>query len=90
MKQNSKIKCCTPQQVTIPGIDFIETAPTSSGNSFLLKYLQGGELTRDQAIRAKCADCCGYYVDGRMDCEVPTCPLYPFSPYRKKGAEALN
>ncbi len=40
-------------------------------------------MTRAQAIRAKCYDCMGGYVDGKRDCEIPRCPLYGFMPYRK-------
>ncbi len=32
-------------------------------------------------VRAKCKDCCCDYVDGRLDCEMPDCSLYPFMPY---------
>ena len=59
-------------------------APASKGRSMLLKHLQGDRLTRDQAIIAKCCDCMAYYVDGRDDCGVECCPLYPFRPYKEK------
>lgn len=36
-----------------------------------------------QAILANCYQCLGFYTDGRDDCEIPDCPLYPFMPYRK-------
>ncbi len=84
MKQKSKVMRCDTRKSTFPDINFIQTAPTSSGKTFLLKHLYGDFLTRDQAIRAKCCDCMGYYIDGRTDCELPDCPLYPFMPYRKK------
>jgi len=85
MKQKSKTMRCTPQKSTFPDIHFIQTAPTSSGKTFLLKHLYGDVLTRDQAIKAKCADCMGYYIDGRADCEVSGCPLYPYMPYKAKN-----
>lgn len=59
----------------------ISRAPSSNGLSMLKLYVRGGRLTRGQAIAAKCADCCCYYVDGRRDCEVFSCPLYPWMPY---------
>lgn len=37
-----------------------------------------------KAIHAKCHDCMSYYVDGRRDCKVPTCPLYYWMPYREQ------
>jgi len=85
MKRKSNLMCCNPRKSTFPDINFVETAPKSSGKSFLLKHLYGETLTRDQAIRAKCCDCMGYYQDGRIDCEISGCPLYPFMPYRGKG-----
>lgn len=35
------------------------------------------------AIEHKCHNCCAEYADGHKDCEVPTCALYFFMPYRK-------
>lgn len=40
-------------------------------------------LSYKQMIRAKCKDCMCDYIDGRRDCEVETCPLYPAMPYGK-------
>ena len=64
----------------------------SAGKSNLIKHLKGKRLTQRQAILAKCCDCMGYYVDGRNDCEMPECPLYPFMPYQadKKKAKILS
>jgi hypothetical protein len=41
---------------------------------------------RTSAMLAKCHDCMGYYLDGKVDCENPRCSLYPWMPYRKKPA----
>lgn len=30
------------------------------------------------------------YLDGKNDCEIPGCPLYPFMPYRKDKAKATR
>ena len=39
-------------------------------------------MTRAEAMRAKCKECrCGY-ADGRVDCEISHCALYPWMPYR--------
>lgn len=43
--------------------------------------------TRKQAILAKCHECCGYYTDGKFDCEVRKCPLYEYMPYREHEPE---
>ncbi len=54
----------------------------SRGKRLYLKQLRGGRLTRGETVIAKCAECCGGYVDGRRDCGVTLCPLYPWMPYR--------
>ena len=46
-------------------------------------FLEEKELKK--IIKAKCYDCNCDYVDGKYDCLVPKCPLYPYSPY--KGVE---
>ena len=52
------------------------------GSAFLARYRKGEKsLTRGQSILAKCAECMADYADGRVDCGVTTCPLYPFQPY---------
>jgi hypothetical protein len=56
----------------------------SQGKNFYSRYLAGKRLTQRQAIVAKCAECCGGYADGKVDCRVPVCPLYPLMPYRSK------
>ena len=62
----------------------------SSGRRFLVRHVEGGRNTCLQAIKAKCHECCGGFADGRVDCEIETCPLYRWMPYRKsrKGAKA--
>lgn len=44
------------------------------------------KLSMKNAIMEKCADCCGYWKDGKKysDCEVRSCPLYKWQPSRKK------
>ena len=54
----------------------------SPGKKYLLKYSEGQILTMKQAIVAHCFLCCGYYADGKNDCLIPSCSLYPFMPYR--------
>ena len=49
----------------------------------LKKYLLGERLTQRQAIIAKCSDCMVGYADGKNDCQIPECPLYPYQPYQK-------
>lgn len=58
--------------------------PSFAGRNEWLKHRGGKKLTRNQAIKAKCYDCMGYYVDGKCDCKMPDCSLYLFNPYRSK------
>ncbi len=51
-----------------------------SGKTTLIKYLTGGRLTRDQAIKAKCYDCDGMGETGQ--CDIVGCALHPFSSYK--------
>lgn len=62
----------------------LDGSPQSRGRTLLAKYWRNETLTRGEAITAKCCDCMGYYPDGRVDCRVPACPLYPWMPYRSK------
>jgi hypothetical protein len=39
---------------------------------------------RAEAMKAKCRDCMCDYTDGRKECGIRTCPLYPWTPYRKQ------
>ena len=39
------------------------------------------KLTPKRAIQAKCAECMSNYEDGRQDCMMKDCPLYPWMPY---------
>jgi hypothetical protein len=52
------------------------------GNKEYKQYLAGERLTVRQMAIAKCYDCMGYYSDGKEDCQISSCPLYPLMPYR--------
>jgi hypothetical protein len=54
---------------------------TARGKNELLKHLSGQRLTLKQAVYAKCYDCAGFYCDGKVDCKIPHCSLFPFQPY---------
>lgn len=56
----------------------------AQGKKEIQKYLLGSRLTLRQAVIAKCYDCMCFYADGREDCEMLDCPLYPFMPYGTK------
>lgn len=63
----------------------IEQSPKSSGRRYLLKHAKGEKLTFKQAVLAKCCECNNGYIDGLSDCQVNSCPLYQFMPYRKSA-----
>ncbi|KYC49196.1 MAG: hypothetical protein AMQ74_01464 [Candidatus Methanofastidiosum methylothiophilum] len=63
--------------------DSQEMGISSKGKKEYEKFLTGGKLTMKQSIIAFCYDCAGFYSNGKEDCEVDTCPLYPFMPYNK-------
>ena len=47
-------------------------------------YKSGKRLKMKELIWAKCYDCMCGYMDGLEDCKNPSCPLYPYMPYRGK------
>jgi hypothetical protein len=52
------------------------------GRGELIAHLEGTKLAKWRAAKAKCFECMGGYADGGYDCLIPTCPLYPWMPYR--------
>ncbi len=46
--------------------------------------MSGSKVSRRIAIESKCHECMAHYADGKSDCQVVTCPLYLFMPYRKQ------
>ncbi|KQC08181.1 MAG: hypothetical protein APR62_05220 [Smithella sp. SDB] len=61
---------------------------TARGQKELLKHLTAEKLTFRQAIYAKCYDCTNYFSDGKQDCKMTACPLYPFMAYANRGKQA--
>jgi len=51
------------------------------GTKELLNYSYGKKLTLKQSVLAKCCECMGNYADGKEDCRVEDCPLYPYMVY---------
>lgn len=60
----------------------IEASPLSVGKRYLLAHMTGKKLTARQAVLAKCTECMNGWHDGRVDCRIPDCPLYPWQPYK--------
>ena len=65
-----------------------ENGKTAQGKSEYLEYLKNGQkLSPLKAIKANCYQCMNSYLDGKDDCQIPDCPLYPYMPYRKDKAK---
>ena len=60
----------------------VKTYPKQSGRADLIKHLEGKRLSKGQAIKAKCYDCNG--MGESYECDIETCSLYPYSPYKIK------
>lgn len=50
---------------------------------YLHRYQINEKITLKQAVKAKCCECMGNFADGKVDCKIPECPLYPYQPYQK-------
>lgn len=59
----------------------VKKGPLKNGKNYLLRHLEGKPLTQQQAIRAHCYACMGFYEGGTKDCGITTCPLHPFMPF---------
>jgi hypothetical protein len=66
-------------------MDITEHGLKAQGQSQLKKHLRRERLTRGDAIKAKCYDCCAGYTDGKRDCLIPDCSLHPYMPFRNKN-----
>jgi hypothetical protein len=55
----------------------------AKGRNELIDYLKGKRLSMRKALLSKCYECMNAYADGKVDCNIPNCPLYPYMPYRK-------
>ncbi len=62
----------------------MEEFPKARGGKELKGHLRGDRLTLRKMALAKCYDCMGRYADGKQDCEMQDCPLYPAMPYQTK------
>jgi len=55
------------------------------GKKELSRHIKGDKNTIRQAALAKCYDCTCGYADGKVDCRLKLCPLYPWMPFREGG-----
>lgn len=59
----------------------VERSMLSSGKAEMKLHLNSKPLSRMQAMKAKCFECMNGFLDGRQDCKIKDCPLYPWMPY---------
>lgn len=71
-------------------IQHIKNSPKAAGKRELLKHMSGVAITRSAAMAAKCFECCNGFIDGRLDCRISDCPLYPWMPYNKASHTATD
>lgn len=64
-------------------LPLLDGVTQTAGRDRLAAYWGGKKLSRAAAMTAKCCECMGYFRDGRADCGVRACPLYPWMPYRE-------
>lgn len=62
----------------------------AQGRTELIRHLTGQRLTLKEALKANCYECNGYFSDGREDCKMPHCPLYPYMVYNPDKQRARN
>lgn len=70
-----------------------ENGLATRDKKYLLRHLAGEKLTPMQTIYAKCYECMGYFIDGKEDCGIKSCPNYPhmrYNPHRTKRASNLT
>ena len=63
----------------------ISNGVLAQGKRQLKEHLHGKKQTRKNAMLAKCYECMGYYADGKSDCEMQECPMYPYNPYAERA-----
>jgi hypothetical protein len=65
----------------------------AQGQAELIRFERGEEISRHDAIVAKCYECNNWYTDGKEDCLIHSCPLHGYMPYNKnkyKGKPATE
>lgn len=66
-------------------LEDVESRPLCKGRKQLIAHLKGNRNTPRGAMAAKCYECMGGYVDGKVDCRVHACPLYPYMPFKGRS-----
>jgi hypothetical protein len=64
-------------------LESAKAGPRRAGRKELIKYLEGGTISRPGACKAKCFDCDGMGETG--ECDIDSCSLYPYSPYKPRN-----
>ena len=69
-------------QIAKPDIGILRRKMPIKGAKEFKKFEEGKPLTRKEALFAQCFSCNGFEAE---DCLANHCPLYQWSPYRKKS-----
>lgn len=64
-------------------MEILANSPLAKGKKELVGYYEGKEISRKEAMLAKCYECMGYFIDGKVDCKIKRCPMYQYMPYRE-------
>ena len=59
-----------------------KSGPLRRGRRWLIKYLEGGKISRAQGVEANCYQCLGMGDQG--NCDQDSCTLYDFSSFKIK------
>jgi hypothetical protein len=54
------------------------------GRAELIRYLEGEELSRREAVKARCYFCYITEMGEAEECEQRTCPLFPYSQFQRR------
>jgi len=71
-------------------IESIQKSMPLSGRKHLMAHMEGKRLSFKQAILAKCYECMNGFIDGKQDCGVCDCPLYPYMPFSSRKALKIS
>jgi uncharacterized CHY-type Zn-finger protein len=70
------------------GIDALDNLETVCASCHQKVEKHHFENILEEVIANKCCQCMNNYADGRKDCKVKRCPLYPWMPYNSENSRA--
>lgn len=70
------------QPITYIEKGILESGIAIGGRGQYARYVSGEPISPREAMKAMCYSCMGGFSDGKADCGVVVCPLYPWQPFR--------